>query len=202
MNTTRSSIRLVQVSLTLCLVSMLVMPMLATDDTVEMRRYRCGYNAVYLLLRLSGLNFDYNALEINRNSGKDGLSVKELVEELSRCGLPSHAIQCDHPEDVRKLEPPFIIYTNPDRSGKTIGHFLVVTSVDAETIDLIDGTTSQSKQYAIAKLGNLWDGFAIVPEKSQSGSWRWVLAGTLAIGGLILVARPIKHAFHGGHKNA
>lgn len=180
----------------------MALPCLGTDDTVEMRRYRCGYNAVYLLLRLSGFVCDYDALKINRNSGKEGLSVKDIVEELSRCGLPSRVFQCNDPDEVRKLSPPFIIYTNPDRSGKTIGHFLVVTSVNSDTIDLIDGTTSESKQYAIQKLSNLWDGIVIMPEKNLARHWHWILAGTFGICGSILVARPCILAIQGTRKNA
>jgi ABC-type bacteriocin/lantibiotic exporter with double-glycine peptidase domain len=160
----------------------------ASDESVEMRRYRCGYNSVYILLRLSGRDLEYHSLEINRNSGKDGATIQELVDELSRCGLPSRAIQCSGTQDVCKLSPPFILYTNPDRSGKTIGHFLVVTQIGSTTIDLIDGTTGEEKQYAIDKLENLWDGLVIVPEKNQSIRWHWIITGVLASIGLFLIA--------------
>jgi len=162
---------------------------LASDESVEMRRYRCGYNAVYILLRISGISCDYDDLKIDRNSGKEGNSVKELVDELTRCGLPSRALQCEHPTEIRMLSAPFIIYTNPDRSGKTIGHFLVVTRVDTETINLIDGTTGEHKQYAIDRLGNIWDGWAITPATNQT-KLRWIIGAVLATLGLITVAGP------------
>lgn len=184
-----------------CAIAILAIPCIATDDTIEMRRYRCGYNSVYMLLRLSGIDCDYHALKINRNSGKEGLSIKDLSEELSRCGLPASVLQCGNAEGVRKLSPPFIIYTNPDRS-ETVGHFLVVTSVDAETINLIDGSTSESKQYAISKLGNLWDGYAIVPERNHAKHWRWFVGIPLTIGGLVLVTRSIWHGQRMGSENA
>lgn len=197
----RSTTLVTQAILVVCLILKSGGSCRGEQDIVEMMRYRCGYNSVYVLLRLSGVDCSYEELKLNGNSGSKGLSVKELAEELKRCGLPSRVIRCDIPDDVRKLSPPFIIYTNPDRSGNTIGHFLVVTKISNETIDLIDGTTSEKKEYAIAKLSNLWDGVVIIPEKDRLKSWRWLLGLVLAISGLSLALRTVTPRFNCGWKN-
>ncbi len=142
---------------------------------------RCGTNAMYILLGLHGIEVQATTLEKYLPNHPDGMSVADLSNGLSECGLPTQSRHCSIMELKERFEGPVIAllkYTNNPN------HFVLVLSVKDDGLLIMDGLSGKIWHADMNRLNRYWMGIVIVPVKQDKhGVSRvaWIIASIVAI---------------------
>lgn len=86
---------------------------------------RCGTNALYGMLRLSGLSLQYHEVANKVQTTDQGTSIRELELRAIEFGLDAEVRQVSVTE-LADLPCPFLMHFNGNETGGT-GHFILVT---------------------------------------------------------------------------
>ncbi|MDR1383975.1 MAG: hypothetical protein LBJ67_09050, partial [Planctomycetaceae bacterium] len=160
---------------------MLLFPCFSFESNQEMTRdtkeilYACGYNSLYLFLKLQGVNVSMDEVKSQVNIGESGTSFYDLKTASGCLGITSQTIECSYPK-LQKFSFPVIAwvsknYSKNDVSKPIIGHFIVIISCIPNEVIYIDGTTGQSTKVKSTTFIEQWNGMLLVSEsqlKNQS----------------------------------
>src|SRR5205807_7973475 len=136
----------------------------------------CGPNSTYALLRLNNKDVKYADL-IYWFSDSSPSSLLEIRQCLLSFGLDSEARHIG-PQVLGDCQVPFIAHFNGGRDA--IGHFVVVTVVTPDQVEVIDGTTARIEVLPRHEFEKAWSGYVIVPVRAGK-----IPVALFAIGGLI-----------------
>jgi len=128
---------------------------------------RCGLNAVYLYLSLTGRPVGYGELEADIPITDKGSSLAELGRVAEKHGARSVIVKAT-PETLPTLLPA-IVHTEEQSHG---GHFVVVVKIENDQITLIDGTSGIVSTYSLAEFNKMWTGYALVPARDTEWAWQ------------------------------
>lgn len=151
------------------------------------RRAACGFNCLYLLLRLSHKEIDTEQLERFLTISDTGNSFLSLKQASQQFGVPGAIVRASASE-LQQFEMPLILLVDsqvidelgdvemgraaPDFSQ--VGHYYLLTRASAEHIELIDGTTGECVLLSTADINPNWIQAVFVPSRPFS-TGRWLL---------------------------
>ncbi len=120
---------------------------LRKSQEAEEAPIRCGANALYMLIRLSGGEVDFSSILNQLEQRLKGNSLLELRDAAEQLGY-SAVIEKD-PNlqlDTNRLPAIAFMKAGETASMKTTGHFVVLLSTDSNRITYLDGTTAKLQQ--------------------------------------------------------
>jgi predicted double-glycine peptidase len=158
-----------------CLLTMfLLCSAIGSENAIRARvspeSFRCGPNAVYMLLKLEGREVRFSDILEGTRVDAQGVSLTEVRNALEKHGMAAELIKCQ-PSDLPLIFPPYIMYVNTPRSANSVddlGHFVIVVSINQKTLQVLDASTAAEKTYQRHKITNIWDGVLIVPKRERS----------------------------------
>jgi ABC-type bacteriocin/lantibiotic exporter with double-glycine peptidase domain len=143
----------------------------------------CGRNALYMLLRLNGIDCSLDEVSRVTPVGLAGTTLTELKQTAAHFRLPCDMIKTDIETLERSKAYPCIVLTEgggliPDANGNPIpGHYWVLTefSPTGDTLAVIDGTYGLPGRYTRKRFRERWTGFALVPRRDRSDRIGWAV---------------------------
>jgi predicted double-glycine peptidase len=168
-----------------------------TRDTKE-RLYACGYNSLYLFLKLHRINVSLNDVKSQVNIGENGTSFYDLKIAACHLGIISQVIECSYPT-LQKISFPCIAWIDRSMSGRensqsVIGHFVVLLSCTPDEVVYLDGTSGQKITVKAMTFMKQWNGMLLVPEsqlKNQSRDYTMPAGIIVFIIGILCVGKQI-----------
>ncbi|WP_254053785.1 cysteine peptidase family C39 domain-containing protein [Singulisphaera sp. GP187] len=163
----------------------------------------CGPNALFVLLRLRGLDVTRDQVTRLVPITKTGSSLADLSKAASALGL-RHEVRKVSQSELFRLSPPFLVHedirsTDPEVSDS--GHFFVVVRFnDHGQVGIIDGVSGNYQFVEKARFDRSFSGYVLMPEMNFFGvptQWAWgmiyVLAAVVAIQSCVLayLKRPV-----------
>lgn len=125
---------------------------------------KCGINAAYSLLRLQGVDVNYDDVSATIPFDDDGTDMRDVFSYIKRKNGSNALIQSTG-AGAQGIPIPFIalIELEPVRrvSSKSEGHFVVVVDVKAAFVTYIDGTTGAKTKMPSEYFHKIWTGYAI-----------------------------------------
>ncbi len=137
------------------------------SQDIRDKLYACGYNSLYLFLQLKGVEVDFETLKSNVTVGENGTSLYDLQKVAAAVGMNAVAVKCSYAA-LCSVDLPVIawINRNPKETEETvIGHFVVLTLVNDEGVEYLDGTSGQTSTMRKEIFARQWNGMILV-EKS------------------------------------
>jgi len=113
---------------------------------------------------------------------QDGLSLLELQEAATSMGLPSEILRCTYEELYQSFNSPIIAYLTGEGA-----HYVVVHSVDSESISILDGTTGEEERLTRKEFERLWSGCILRPREASEYTLLFYLSLTV-LGWTVLLA--------------
>jgi ABC-type bacteriocin/lantibiotic exporter with double-glycine peptidase domain len=146
----------------------------------------CGPHSIYLLLRLHGIAVSYDRVMEETPVSADGMSMEDLRRKAESFGLTTEVVRCSV-EDLAHMTHPIILRIQSESTSHRTGHFVVMTRVvDSDRLEVIDSTSSGFRYWQMKNLGNIWEGFALVPAASQKSPVGLMLL-VMNVGGWIVI---------------
>lgn len=148
---------------------------------------KCGINSLYVYLKLNKISTSYNDLsETFKSTTKEGCSFEDLLQECRRL-LPTAEIRRVNPQDMRLIEPPYIVHMEAPDEGSG-GHFITVYWNETWGCYYIDGTSGLSNTIGWEDLESKASGYTLAVESSFIGKGGGnVLVKYIAIASLVLL---------------
>jgi ABC-type bacteriocin/lantibiotic exporter with double-glycine peptidase domain len=145
----------------------------------------CGPHALFLFLRLCGVEVTYERALNYMPTDPSGMSMLQLRDACSELGLPAEVRRCTV-EDAPRLPFPVLAHFTQKQPGRT-GHYVVWTRlVDENRIEMLDSTTGKPFTWPIERLPELWEGWVLMrAERARDTSIMWIAA---IVGPWLLVA--------------
>ncbi|MDR2707053.1 MAG: hypothetical protein LBC02_14875 [Planctomycetaceae bacterium] len=137
-------------------------------DTRE-KLYSCGYNSLYLFLRLKGYNVSFESVKDKTQIKQTGTSFFDLQTGAAAFNVKTQTVQCSY-ETLQKLSYPVIAWIDRSKTKspeKVIGHFIVIISCTPEYITYFDGTSAEKTNMSVTNFKKQWNGM-ILMEQNQS----------------------------------
>lgn len=143
-------------------------PLARTDNV-------CGPNCLYMLLTDLGHTVTTDEWEAWYPSHPDGMSMADLKDVCSRFGVDTEVRRCT-PGDLRSLRGPAIAHM--DMGPSRPRHFVLLTGTITanERIEVIDGTTAETKYYPLETITNIWTGWVLLVRRPPY-RYHWIMAG-------------------------
>jgi len=142
------------------------------DIPVEIRErlFSCGYNSLYLFLRLKGREVAFSDVKVRVKIGENGTSFFDLQNATTDVGMLTETARCSY-SALCSLNMPVIawINKNPDvavSDEPVIGHFIVLVKVDVNGVEYIDGTSGVKGTMKQTNFVKQWNGM-ILKEKNK-----------------------------------
>lgn len=126
----------------------------------------CGPNCLYMLLQLYGLPVDEGQTRRYMPTHPKGMSLLDLKEACRDLGLDAEVRLCKA-EDLRALAGPVIAHVvyGPQEIAD---HYVVFRRLVDGRVESIDGTTGTVMLFPLERLGNIWDGYLLVPVRRST----------------------------------
>jgi hypothetical protein len=122
----------------------------------------CGPHALFLLLRLYGIEIPYERAMVYMPSDASGMSLLQLRDACADCGLQVEVRRCTI-DDLGRLPFPVIAHLSRQQPNR-VGHYVVWTRVvDKNRIEMLDATTGHAMRWPIERLPELWEGWILMP---------------------------------------
>ena len=139
------------------------------EDYAELtrRRLSCGLNAIYIMGRLQGVDVKYNDIARAVPLSEHGASLLHLKEAGIELGMPCR-VQKYSLQELLDAPTPFVAHFHKSASDISNGHFVVVTSVSRNGIELIDGTTGQRATFGFERFPVFWSGYVLEPRRDTA----------------------------------
>jgi len=151
----------------------------ATLEWGRERRSVCGIHAAYLMLQLCRAPVSFAEVEESVGRNDVGNSMLALRDAIAR-----HGVECRvRRVDVRRfdeVELPFIGHCRMtlDRDGIAVGHFVVVTELDDDSVTYFDATSGRRYTAARRVLEDKLTGFVLARSSGPTaGAWIAAVAG-------------------------
>jgi ABC-type bacteriocin/lantibiotic exporter with double-glycine peptidase domain len=148
---------------------------------------RCGLNAVYCFLRVSGVEVSYDELASRLPIDPErGSSIEDLERVAEESGLDADVFLVD-PADIGALETPFILHLELLDLGGS-GHFVTVLQIDEESggsrlVRFFDGGTARVTHQDLQQLAPLATGYVLLgPGDGKGNTGAWAILVGLAVG--------------------
>jgi hypothetical protein len=157
----------------------------AASEPTENRRYDCGIQSLYTLLRLEGVNVTLDRLERSLPApSPTGYSLAELRDAASTCGLK--LIGARLKPDAQAIDRPILAFLQRGKHG----HFIVLrpaghTGTLAQVLDM--GSDPEMIDKATIFKSPEWTGLALLPARPN---WPARIAGASGLGGISIVLSP------------
>jgi ABC-type bacteriocin/lantibiotic exporter with double-glycine peptidase domain len=154
---------------------------------------KCGPNSLFLLSKLYGVDVDYERITQELPIDARGSSLEAMVAAANKIGIKCEARRCGMHE-LLDCPKAFIAHIAATRNGEEqLGHYLVVLDCDEDSVQFIDGTTGELKNWARSYFLRLWTGYVIMPEVSRGSAFRAIL---FTVGLWILLILLIRYVYH------
>jgi hypothetical protein len=137
-------------------------------DTRE-KLYSCGYNSLYLFLRLKGYDVSFNVVKDKTQIRQTGTSFFDLQTGAAAFNVKTQTVQCSY-ETLQRLSYPVIAWIDRSETKspeKVIGHFIVIISCTPEHVIYFDGTSAEKTNMSVSTFQKQWNGM-ILMEQNQS----------------------------------
>jgi len=133
--------------------------------------YACGYNSLYLFLRLKGHQTDFEALKSDVVIGENGTSFHDLQIATANVGVQTETVHCSY-SSLCSSNMPVIAWISrisevTQSKEPIIGHFIVLVVVNADGVEYIDGTSGEKSTMHQTKFIEQWNGM-ILKEKNKT----------------------------------
>jgi hypothetical protein len=140
------------------------------DLPADMREklYSCGYNSLYLFLRLKGQDVSFEMVKDKTQIGQHGTSFFDLQTGAAAFNVKTQTVQCSY-KALQKLSYPVIAWIDRSKTKlpeKVIGHFIVIISCTPEHITYFDGTSAEKTNMSVTTFQKQWNGM-ILMERNQ-----------------------------------
>ncbi len=152
-----------------------------SNAQIERQKVICGPNCLYMLLSLHNKPVDQSLFVRYFPTHQDGLSLLELQEAATSMGLPSEVLRCTYDELQRSFDSPIIAYLSGDGP-----HYVVVHSVDSESVSILDGTTGEEQRLTRKEFERTWSGYILHPREASEYTLLFYLSLTVLGWSLLL----------------
>jgi hypothetical protein len=138
--------------------------------TIEKPDPDCGVHALYILLRLRGMDCALDQLRKRLTLTQEGASMLDLKAAAAEWGVPTAVVTLS----AEQLEPavPFIARMKTP-NAKTEGHYVVVTQVTNDRVTVLDSTAGGVITSPRPMFEGEFSGYTLIPVEVAS-PWRWV----------------------------
>ena len=124
--------------------------------------FRCGENALYLVMRLHGRVVGYEEVIKQVGAGtasrQEGASLLQLVRAGNKLGLPCVAKKYSGVGNLAPCTLPLIAHC----AG---GHYVVVARIDDKGICVIDGLSAECCELGLDTFRARWTGYVLEPSR-------------------------------------
>jgi hypothetical protein len=139
----------------------------------------CGLNSLYFLLRCSGVEPDYIAMQGGLLT-EEMSSLFDLKAKARDYGMALEVVRLV-PEGLRSAPRPIIAHMEiAGVGGQAGGHFVVVTHTDDESVSYVDGSTAQSHTVTWRDFNKEWSGYAAYLDNPGGFAIAGIVAGFFA----------------------
>lgn len=138
----------------------------------------CGPNSLYMLLKLSGIDVKFSDVMTYYPKDPGGMSLLELKEAAARFGLTAEVRRCTN-DDLRTIPLPVIAHVNYGPTEQADHYIVIHRRLDGESLEVIDGTSGRVQRFLVKRMGNIWEGYLLVPSPVAAG--RAVSLGSWAL---------------------
>jgi ABC-type bacteriocin/lantibiotic exporter with double-glycine peptidase domain len=146
----------------------------------------CGLDCLFFVSRSFGKQFTFDELKVRVPIGESGTSMADLQRVSSEMGMELVAVQCS-PENLERLTVPAIALLEPDHLTG-INHFIVITKVQSDFIELFDPSVNMTGQMERSQFARSSTGYFLnKPAALYPNLLVWISVGI----GLILLSRWI-----------
>lgn len=136
----------------------------------------CGPNALFLFIRLSGVNVDYYELLEGLAPPKEGNSLLELQKAGSKYGLKLNAMKFGQRE-FENLKVPFIAHLEQYE----LKHYIIVIDFDEDSITYWNDEKLSPSKMPAARFRKLWTGFCLVTASESDRTYYRFLSVLISI---------------------
>ena len=151
-----------------------VRPLNAATDFWRTSNY-CGVTAVYMMLRLHGVDVPYESIRDRLPVSNSGSNLEDM-RLLLRQYLPARVVKMNRQELRERCPLPCIAHIEDDEqqqfAAANRGHYVVLLRVDVagETIELIDGTTAELKAVPTSEFLRMWSGYLLIADNTSTST--------------------------------
>lgn len=140
-----------------------------SPETIRAYSVACGPHAIWALLRACGKDIPLDEIRRHARYHPQGISLLEIQSICRTFGLSTRIVYCDHVEDLKKASPPFLLVRRQAGRGVNFTrHFMLVTSIGKDTLQVIDTTTGEERTYYFRLIENVWDRYLILPVSERN----------------------------------
>ncbi len=150
----------------------------AENDRTWRDANSCGINALYMMLRLRGLNVDYRTVDSLLPVARDGTGLADLRRCSDSLGLRTVIVKAT-PRDLRGVLLPAIAHA--EEEGKGTGHYVVLTAASTDGLEMIDGTTAIVSVVPWEKFEKTWTGYLLVPSDAMPGGYSGMVCAAVVV---------------------
>lgn len=157
-------------------------------------KVECGRNALYMHLRLTGRQPDYDAVTRATPIGPQGTSLLELRDAARRLGVDAAAVTMTR-EQLIAAPKPVVVYFQQSpfttQDELPTGHYVVVVGTTDTQVQSLDGSTGRLRTNTWHRFETRWNGYVLTENSGGGFSKRlpWVGSAVMAAVGLTLVVR-------------
>ena len=154
---------------------------------------RCASNCLYLLMKMNRKTVHYQDIERLIPVTENGANLADIRRCATSLGLATEVVKAT-PEYLARCCLPAIVHMEPEDTSGTMGHFVVLTVVGPDKVELIDGTTAIVDVIPRDKFNKQWSGFLLITGTPDGGPSQILYAGAALLGALSLgLAIATKH---------
>lgn len=150
----------------------------------------CGGNCLYLLMVAHSHPIDHAAVLDAVPTAENGSTVKDMVVASRALGFPVEARRIGFADLTADRLPVIAYMENWSGHANTLGHFLIVTSIDpaSNNVNVFDGITALPTAMPTDAFARYYSGVSIVPAPPTTVELATAASAGAAIGVLIVFA--------------
>lgn len=160
---------------------------------IREKLFSCGYNSLYLFLKLKGHNPDFETLKSHVAVSKNGTSLYDLQSGAAALGVSTDSVRCSY-ETLCSANMPVIAWINKNPKKKAlqelvIGHFIVLTNANDDGVEYLDGTSGQKSTFKKSNFLKKWNGMILIEKKAVPSFFNKVVFFLFLIGVAMVLLR-------------
>jgi predicted double-glycine peptidase len=155
---------------------LLITPAINAEESPHWRDPRsCGVQSVYSLLKLSGIDVDYEQLQQLIPITSQGSNISDMSAACSRLGLETDVLLLS-PRTLSSIQPPFIAHVSSSRllqkaSQELTQHFVVVLQIDGTYVTILEPTLAFAMRVPRGDFIDQWSGYTLIRSTHKSAKW-------------------------------
>ncbi len=146
---------------------------------------RCPVNAMYMIMKLNGVDVDYAKLGDVLQVGEKGSNLTALQNCGRSFGLDAKVLKVT-PEELPHHPLPAIAHLESEGPGT--GHYVVVLAAGDQGVEYLDGTTAITATVAKSVFDRQWSGYLVTFEKREWWQRLWPVSLALTVGLLLMLS--------------